>query len=62
MPEAPISKVAPEKQDKQDGDGRPTDLLWFLSQPDALVRRLLLRTVLEPPVAMRRWRARRPAR
>ena len=32
--------------------------LWFLEDPDALLRRLIVRTVLEPPPGMRRLRPR----
>jgi hypothetical protein len=32
--------------------------LWFLDDPDALLRRLIVRTVLEPPPGMRRVRPR----
>jgi hypothetical protein len=32
--------------------------LWFLGEPDALVRRFILRTVLERPVALRRMQPR----
>jgi hypothetical protein len=32
--------------------------LWFLGDSDALVRRLIMRTVLEPPPGMRRLRQR----
>ena len=32
--------------------------LWFLDDPDALLRRLIVRTVLEPPPGMRRVKPR----
>jgi hypothetical protein len=43
------------------GGKRPqatTAPLWFLDDPDALLRRLIVRTVLEPPPGMRRVKPR----
>jgi hypothetical protein len=37
-------------------------LLWFLDDSDALLRRLIVRTLLEPPAALRRLRPRGRAR
>jgi hypothetical protein len=34
------------------------DRLWFLAQPDAFLRRFILRTVLEPPRSLRGLRPR----
>ena len=39
-------------------DGGAAQPLWFLRDPDALVRRLVVRTLLEPPPGMRMRRLR----
>jgi hypothetical protein len=62
MPERPWGAPAgaPTTGDDDDAadDGATPPTLWFLREPDALVRRLVVRTLLEPPPGMRRLRPR----
>jgi hypothetical protein len=40
------------------GVGRPAGRLWFLADREAFLRRFILRTLLEPPRALRGLRPR----
>jgi hypothetical protein len=57
MPDRPPYLPSGEGSDELPDDAAPSSL-WFLREPDALVRRLVVRTLLEPPPGMRRLRPR----
>ena len=43
--------------ERDPGERRPTDRLWFLADRDAFLRRFMLRTLLQPPRSARALQA-----